>query len=401
MTKKIVKKIEKNEKKIEELPFVSVITVTFNRRPFIPIMLEIFKNYTYPKHKMEWIIVDDGTDQIKDLIENSGISQIKYYYVDKKMTLGAKRNYSHSLCSGSFIIYQDDDDWYPPERIIHSVETLINNPHALCAGSSEIYIYFKHIQQMYQAGPYGPNHSTAGTFAFRRELLNITKYNETASLAEEKEFLKNYTIPFVQLNPLKTILVFSHNHNTFDKRKLLEQPVNDYFKKSNKTVADFMFGFNAQYFKKFFLNDIDKLLENYGPGEPKNKPDVIIQIKQIEEDRKKQIEQLQQQGQSVGTIMMKQPNGQDKELTPQEVIKIITQQQDYINALQKRVSECNDIIQNLQNIISQKSSKSISQENNYINFSTDTDITAKTSSFNCDSFTSNKSKSDPEINISL
>ena len=61
---------------------------------------------------------------------------------------------------------------------------------------------------MYQAGPYGPNHATAGTFAFRVELLKKTKYNENASLAEEKEFLKDYTIPFVQLDPMKTILVF-------------------------------------------------------------------------------------------------------------------------------------------------------------------------------------------------
>jgi glycosyltransferase involved in cell wall biosynthesis len=400
MTKKSGKKEKKeknNETKIEELPFISVVTVTFNRRPFIPIMLEIFKNYTYPKDRMEWIIVDDGTDPIKDLIEASGISQIKYFYVDKKMTLGAKRNYSHSLCSGSFIIYQDDDDWYPAERISHSVEILRQNPQALCAGASEIYIYFKHIQQMYQAGPYGPNHSTAGTFAFRRELLNITKYNETASLAEEKEFLKNYTIPFVQLNPIKTILVFSHNHNTFDKKKLLDQPPNDYFKKSNKTVNDFIFGFNAQYFKNFFLNEIDKLLANYEPGEANNKPDVIIQLKQIEEERKKQFEQLQRQGQNGGTIMMKQPNGQDKEISPQEVVKIITQQQEYINALQKRVAESNDIIQNLQNIISQKSSNSTLQENNYINFQTD----KNTNMFNGGSIPSYKSKSEPEINILL
>ena len=41
---------------------------------------------------------------------------------------------------------------------------------------------------------------------------------------KEKQFLKNYTIPFIQLNPMKSILVFAHNDNTFDKRKLLENP---------------------------------------------------------------------------------------------------------------------------------------------------------------------------------
>jgi glycosyltransferase involved in cell wall biosynthesis len=52
-------------------PFVSIITPTFNRRPFIPTMIECYKNQTYPKNRMEWIIVDDGTDKIGDLVSPS------------------------------------------------------------------------------------------------------------------------------------------------------------------------------------------------------------------------------------------------------------------------------------------------------------------------------------------
>ena len=43
---------------------------------------------------------------------------------------------------------------------------------------------------MYQCGPYGPNHATAGTFAFKAQLLKETKYDDGAALAEEKSFLK-------------------------------------------------------------------------------------------------------------------------------------------------------------------------------------------------------------------
>ena len=74
---------------------------------------------------------------------------------------------------------------------------------------------------MKRFGPYGPNHATAGTFAFKRKLLKHHRYNDEACLAEERAFLKDYTVPFVQLDPMKVILVFSHEHNTFDKRKLL------------------------------------------------------------------------------------------------------------------------------------------------------------------------------------
>ena len=216
----------KNKKKnrlVNFKPIVSVCTPTFNRRPFIPIMFECFRNQDYPKDRIEWIIVDDGTDKIKDLVETSGISQIKYFELPEKMALGAKRNFMHEKTRGSILVYMDDDDYYPPERVEHAVERLMTHPNALCSGSSEIYVYFKHIQKMIQCGPYAPNHATAGTFAFKRELLSQSRYEDHAALAEEKAFLKNYTIPFVQLDPLKSILVFSHEHNTFDKRKLLEK----------------------------------------------------------------------------------------------------------------------------------------------------------------------------------
>ena len=96
----------------------------------------------------------------------------------------------HTYCKGDIIVYMDDDDYYPPTRVSHAVEKLLSNPHALAAGSSEMYIYFKNIATMYQFGPYGPNHATAGTFAFKKELLTKTKYNDTKCLAEEKEFYK-------------------------------------------------------------------------------------------------------------------------------------------------------------------------------------------------------------------
>ena len=98
---------------------------------------------------------------------------------------------------------------------------------------------------MYQCGPYNANHATAGTFAFRKELLEQTFYEDSAALAEEKFFLKDYTIPFVQLDPLKTILVFSHEHNTFDKRKLLDNPHPDYFKPSTKKGSGLLLNLNS------------------------------------------------------------------------------------------------------------------------------------------------------------
>ena len=277
--------MKNNEQNTDLLPFVSICTPTFNRRPFIPTMIQCFQNQTYPKNRIEWIIIDDGTDKIGDLVDI--IPQVKYFPYHEKMTLGKKRNLMNEKSSGSIIVYMDDDDYYPPERISHAVETLQNNPLALCAGSSEMYIYFKQMNIMYKFGPYGPKHATAATFAFRRELLNETTYDENVCLAEEKHFLKNYTIPLVQLDPLKTILVFSHNHNSFDKKILLENP-NQYINVSDKKVDDFV---KESDIYNFFMVEIDNLLEEYEPGNPKYKPDVMKQMEEIKTKREKIIEE--------------------------------------------------------------------------------------------------------------
>jgi len=47
------------------------------------------------------------------------------------------------------------------------------------------------------------------------------------------------------------------------------------------------------------LEDIETLLNNYEPGRPENKPDVIKQIEEIRIQREKQAQQQQQQMQNV------------------------------------------------------------------------------------------------------
>lgn len=325
-------------KKTRVQPFVSVCTPTFNRRPFIPIMFECFRNQTYPKDKIEWIIIDDGTDKIKDLVRSANIPQIKYYDLPEKLTLGAKRNLMHEKTKGSIIVYMDDDDYYPPERIEHAVETLLGDKKALCAGSSELYLYFKHIQKMYQCGPYGPNHATAGTFAFKRELLSTTRYNEDACIAEEREFLKGYTIPFVQLDPLKTILVFSHEHNTYDKRRLLENANGHFMKESDKTIEMFIKFNDEAKIKRFFTKEIDEKLAKYEPGRPDMKPDVLKQTAELDEKRKEKMAN-NQTANNQGMIMLQSEGRDPIHLGPNEVITVINSLREHIKTLTERNAE--------------------------------------------------------------
>lgn len=337
----------KNNKK-PKTPFVSVCTPTFNRRPFIPMIIKCFLNQTYPKDHMEWIIIDDGTDKVGDIIKSYNIPQIKYIELPTKITLGEKRNMMHKHATGSIIVYMDDDDYYPPERVSHAVESLQANPKAIVAGSSEMYIYFKHINKMYQSGPFGPNHATAATFAFRSELLKDTKYENHAALAEEKVFLKNYTVPMVQLDPMKTILVFSHDQNSFDKKKLLEGGQNPTFKESSKTVPMFIRTKDEKPILDFFLKDIEMKLKTYEPGEPKHKPDVIKQLKEMDELRAKQMQEMVKSGQMPPPkIILQRPGEPPTELSTEDVVKLLQNQQEHIAKLIETIQNRDAKIQEL------------------------------------------------------
>jgi glycosyltransferase involved in cell wall biosynthesis len=347
----------------KKYPMVSVCTPTFNRRPFLPYVIECFENQTYPKDKIEWIVVDDGTDKVEDLFAR--LPQVKYYKYEKQMLLGKKRNIANSKCNGDIIVYMDDDDYYPPERISHAVETLMQNPNALCCGSSEMHLYFKHVQKMYQFGPYGKNHATAATFAFKKELLNMTSYDESAALAEEKHFLKDYTIPFVQLDPLKTILVFSHIHNSFDKKNLLDQGPNQYMKLSNKTVDDFV---KEENIKQFFMKDIDDILNNYRPGHPENKPEVLKQIDVIKKKREDMIKQ-QMEKQNQYNEILRSKNISTENVDP---LKKINEMNVVLNELFVENNKLKDKVKYLEEkiktIISEKiQEKKNSNVNNIIN----------------------------------
>ena len=308
------------------LPFVSVCTPTFNRRPFIKSIIQCFLNQNYPMTRMEWIIVDDGTDPIEDLVKD--VSGVRYFYIADKMPLGKKRNFMHEQCRGDMIVYMDDDDYYPRERVSHAVGKLMKNPEALCAGSSEMYIYFKDMQKLYQFGPYGDSHATAGTFAFKKQLLDISRYDDDACLAEERYFLKNYTIPFVQLDPLKTILVFSHPHNTFDKRKLLENKDEKFCIESSKTVEDFV---KEKDLMTFFMEEIDDALKNYAAGLPEMKPDVLKQTAELEEKRK--------HSSNSGKIVMQQSNGMQVVLENKDVIDMLKYQNGTILGLHDKIND--------------------------------------------------------------
>ena len=204
---------------------VSVVTPTYNRRMFIPTLIDIYRAQTYPKENMEWVIIDDGRVSVEDLFGEAAktIPNIRYIRLNEKMRIGAKRNRLNREARGQIIIAMDDDDYYPPNRVSTVVDAFKKNPASDLAGSSEMNLYYLDTRKIYTIGPYSITHATNGTMAWRKRYADRHKYDEFVTKAEEVSFLDNYKYPMIQLPPLSTILVVCHTDNTVDKSELRDE----------------------------------------------------------------------------------------------------------------------------------------------------------------------------------
>jgi glycosyltransferase involved in cell wall biosynthesis len=223
-------------------PFVSLITPTYNRARFIPTLIKCVLHQDYPKEHMEWIVYDDGSEPVEHLFKDvvKVFPNFRYIYNEEKSNIGAKRNRLNKESKGSIIIAFDDDDYYPPQRVKHVVHKFREYPTYELAGSSEIYMYYTDIKTIYCLGPYNKNHATNGTMAWKRSYALRNSYDETVTHAEEKSFLESYRNPMIQLDPVKVMLVISHEENTFNKKEMREQLNNPFVKKTQLKLNYFI-----------------------------------------------------------------------------------------------------------------------------------------------------------------
>jgi glycosyltransferase involved in cell wall biosynthesis len=216
---------------------VSIITISqLKRFDCLLNLYELIKLQNY-KNIIEWVIVEGSKNQedgltnstnMKELIKtheetknsNEIIKNLKINYIEYTgIKLSDLRNLGNNTCSGEIIVCMDDDDYYPPERVSHSVESLENSPFMI-AGCSDIYMYEYFMGKLYKFKGFHERHSTNNCMAFKKQYLRNHKHQDGLDMAEEKSFTNDFTEPMVQLNSKKCIIVSSHNYNTFNKREL-------------------------------------------------------------------------------------------------------------------------------------------------------------------------------------
>lgn len=104
-----------------DMPLVSCIMPTYNRRAFVRQALLYFERQDYPNKEL--VIVDDGDDPVADLVAFH--PQVRYIALPQKQSIGEKRNIACTNARGAIIAHWDDDDWYAPHRLSYQIAPLL------------------------------------------------------------------------------------------------------------------------------------------------------------------------------------------------------------------------------------------------------------------------------------
>jgi hypothetical protein len=211
--------LENHFPKEDELPNVSIITITRDRRAFIPLAKYCIVAQGYPEDKIEWVIVDDGNDQIKDLV--SEMPNVKYVLSDDPMTIGAKRNLGIESASHDVLVMMDDDDVYPNNSVLTRVAYMMAAPKKEAVFCTTIPCYDIHERKSFMNVP--PNtlamseRVSEATLCFTRDFWSQRKFPDQ-QIAEGGAFIRDREVMCRELSPQDVIVSLVHSKNTSSRK---------------------------------------------------------------------------------------------------------------------------------------------------------------------------------------
>lgn len=235
----------------EDLPDVSIVCITSDRRIFMPILKYSYMIQSYPEEKLELIIVDDGEDSIEDTL--IGVPNVVYIKLDEKTSVGEKRNIGISKAMYDIVTFMDDDDIYPNNSVLERVAMMLKSPSKECAFCTVIPCYdISKYSSFMNAPPIQLPMSqrvSEATMVFTKKFWEERKFEHT-QIAEGDAFIHGREHMCRELSPQEIIVSLVHSKNT-SSRKTPE------FKEPNGCH----FGFNEKLFA--MVSEIgEKLKEN-------------------------------------------------------------------------------------------------------------------------------------------
>jgi glycosyltransferase involved in cell wall biosynthesis len=211
--------------KEEDLPDVSILCITKDRRIFMPVLKYSYMIQSYPEDKMELVIIDDGDDPIEDTL--IGVPNVKYVRCEQGMTISQKRNLAVKNAMYDILVNMDDDDVYPNNSVLHRVAMLLKEPAKECGFCTTIPCYditkfssFMNVPPMTLAMS---ERVSEATLIFTRKFWEESSFDDSIHIGEGNAFIRGREQMCRELSPQDVIVSLVHPKNT-SSRKLPDIP---------------------------------------------------------------------------------------------------------------------------------------------------------------------------------
>jgi hypothetical protein len=205
--------------KESDLPDVSIVTITKDRRKFMPLAKYSYLIQSYPEDKIEWVIVDDGDDPIEDTL--FGVPNVKYVWCEK-MSVADKRNLGVQSAMYDIVCMLDDDDVYPNNSILQRVAMLLKEPKKECVFCTTIPCYdIKKYSSFMNVPPITLPMSqrvSEATLGFTRKFWEERKFQSGVQIAEADAFIRDREQMCREISPQEVIVSLVHPLNTSSRK---------------------------------------------------------------------------------------------------------------------------------------------------------------------------------------
>jgi hypothetical protein len=207
----------------QDCPPISVITLVYNRPKFVENALINLLSTDYPRDKIEWVVVDDSdadqsaSNRIVQFAEKFAPGVVTYIPLNKKRSIGYKRNLACERAKHNIFVVMDDDDHYPSTSFRRRVAYLLKGKQAAgCAVCTTIAMYdlLKGTSAV-NVPPYGLSlgeRCSEATLTFTRAFW-LEKGFPDISMAEGEGFLSGRISQVVEMPPQQIIVALNHRNN--------------------------------------------------------------------------------------------------------------------------------------------------------------------------------------------
>tara|TARA_B100001175_G_scaffold246013_1_gene212663 strand:+ start:738 stop:1859 length:1122 start_codon:yes stop_codon:yes gene_type:complete len=219
----------------EDLPYISVCIPTYNRRKFMKLVKLNYENSTYPKDKMELIILDDGIDKVEDAIPKD--DNVRYYHNREKKNIGWKRNECVRLAKYDIIAFMDDDDYYYPNSLINRVCNLLKSERDCVFCSTIGCFHIAKLSSIINSTPIDApleNKVSEASLTFKKSFWHNNKFNSDDKINEGAYFVKAAVEKCKEISWEGVFVQLLHTYNTIPKKLDFEERNGSHFNFSDE-----------------------------------------------------------------------------------------------------------------------------------------------------------------------